>query len=621
MSDIIHLLPDAVANQIAAGEVIQRPASAVKELLENAIDSGADDIKLIIKNSGKTLIQVIDNGCGMSETDARMCFERHATSKIKNANDLFHIKTLGFRGEAMASMAAIAQIELKSKRVEDELGTLISIEGSEVKDQQPIATNNGTSIAIKNLFFNIPARRKFLKSNTTELRHIIEEFQRVALVNQGIKFSFINESRQLFVLNKANIKQRIVSLFGSSLNTKLIPVEQESQIAKITGFIGKPEFAKKTRGEQYFFVNGRFIKHPYLNHAVDGAFKELIPSDAFPTYFLYFDINPEEIDINIHPTKTEINFQNNQVVYAMLNSTIKQSLGKFSVTNTLDFESDPAFIFDNPKPGKEINPPSVKVDPEFNPFELKNQEKGGGRFHTSGQTKSGFSNHDWEKLYETRDITDKSNDLDITEIKSSSPQLDYAEKDQKSLEENFVFQLHNKFIISNVRSGLMVINQQRAHERILFEEFLANLEKGKGISQQQLFPETLQLNAADAEIIKELLPDLTALGFNLEDFGNHSFIINGKPADWGSTPGSELLEKILENYKNNLSDINIDKKVNLARSMAINVALKSGHKLKQDEINSLIDKLFACKIPDVSPDGKPIVRIITVEEIDNKFER
>jgi DNA mismatch repair protein MutL len=619
MSDIIHLLPDAVANQIAAGEVIQRPASAVKELLENAIDSGADEIKLFIKNAGKTLIQVIDNGCGMSETDARMCFERHATSKIKSAHDLFQIKTLGFRGEAMASMAAIAQVEMKTKRVEDELGTHLQIEGSEVIDQQPIATNNGTSIAIKNLFYNIPARRKFLKSNTTELRHIIEEFQRVALVNPGIKFIFTNESRQLFLLSKSNLKQRIVSIFGNNYNSRLIPVEQDSQIAKVSGFLGKPEFAKKTRGEQYFFVNGRFIKHPYLNHAVDSAFRELIPSDAFPTYFIYFDINPEEIDINIHPTKTEINFQNNQVIYATLNSTIKQSLGKFSINNTFDFDSDPGLIFNNPKPDQPIIPPSVAVNPDFNPFEQKQTKSGQGSYRSSISGRS-QANKDWEKLFDTKNIHFSKGDIEINNEQNNF-QTNNTELEESSGQENFLFQLHNKYIISNVRSGLMVIDQQLAHERILFENYLLKLDNGKGAAQQQLFPETWQLNAADVEIVRELLPDLIALGFDLEDFGDHSYIINGKPADLNAASGTDLLENILENYKKNLRDISLDKRVNLARSMAKQVAIKGGNILKKDEMEAMVNNLFACKMPEVSPSGKPIVSIITREEIERKFER
>lgn len=599
MPDIIHLLPDSVANQIAAGEVIQRPASAVKELLENSIDSGADEIKLVIRDAGKVLIQVIDNGCGMSETDARMCFERHATSKITSANDLFAIKTLGFRGEALASMSAIAQLEMKTKKVEEELGTCIIVEGSNVKSQELCACQDGTSISIKNLFYNVPARRKFLKSNTTELRHIIEEFQRVALVNPEIKFSFYNENRQLFLLIKSNLKQRIVALLGTSYNNRLVPVEQKSDIVNISGFIGKPEFARKTRGEQYFFVNGRFIKHPYLNHAVDNAFRELIPTDAYPTYFIYFSIDPKEIDINIHPTKTEINFQNNQVIYAMLSSAIKQSLGKFNIVPSLDFDSDPSVGINFTSKNTNAQPPSVKIDPSYNPFETK----------VTG----------WENLY-TRTTGKEIINKETLDIPASTLEVSGVKgEDDEAIENGVVFQLHNKYIVTNVRSGLLVIDQHRAHERILFEEFINTLEKGKGMSQQQLFPSTIQFSAGDTEILVSIMDDLKVLGFDIEEFGKNSFIVNGTPTDLNNTSAKDVLENIIENFKKNLQDINTDKKVNLARSMAVNMAIGYGKKLEQQELTSLIDRLFACKVPDVSPDGKLIVRILKIDELDQMF--
>ncbi len=599
MPDIIHLLPDSVANQIAAGEVIQRPASAVKELLENSIDSGADEIKLVIKDAGKVLIQVIDSGCGMSETDARMCFERHATSKINSADDLFAIKTLGFRGEALASMAAIAQLEMKTKKVEEELGTCIIVEGSNVKSQELCACQDGTSISIKNLFYNVPARRKFLKSNTTELRHIIEEFQRVSLVNPEIKFSFYNENRQLFLLIKSNLKQRIVALLGTSYNNRLVPVEQKSDIVNISGFIGKPEFARKTRGEQYFFVNGRFIKHPYLNHAVDNAFRELIPTDAYPTYFIYFSIDPKEIDINIHPTKTEINFQNNQVIYAMLSSAIKQSLGKFNIAPSLDFDSDPSVGISFTSKNTNAQPPSIKIDPSYNPFETK----------VTG----------WENLY-TRATGKEIINKETLDIPASTLEVSGEKgEDDEAIENGVVFQLHNKYIITNVRSGLLVIDQHRAHERILFEEFINTLEKGKGMSQQQLFPSTIQFSAGDTEILVSVMDELKILGFDIEEFGKNSFIVNGTPADLNNTSAKDVLENIIENFKKNLQDINTDKKVNLARSMAVNMAIGYGKKLEQQELTSLIDRLFACKVPNVSPDGKPIVRILSIYELDQMF--
>jgi len=612
MPDIIRLLPDSVANQIAAGEVIQRPASAVKELLENSIDSGADEIKLVIKDAGKQLIQVIDNGCGMSETDARMCFERHATSKITSADDLFAIKTLGFRGEALASMAAIAQLEMKTKKVEEELGTCIIVEGSNVKSQELCASQDGTSISIKNLFYNVPARRKFLKTNTTELRHIIEEFQRVALVNPEIKFLFYNENRQLFLLTKSNLKQRIVSLLGPAYNNRLVPVDQKSNIINISGFIGKPEFARKTRGEQYFFVNGRFIKHPYLNHAVDNAFRELIPNDAYPTYFIYFSIDPKEIDINIHPTKTEINFQNNQVIYAMLSSAIKQALGKFNIVQSIDFDSDPGTGINFTSKNSHAQPPSIKIDPTYNPFEA-NKDK--GSFQPPEKAKvSG-----WEKLYTDtpgKELLNKETlDIDAGIEKTKVDQSGFDE----AIENGIVFQLHNKYIVTNVRSGLLVIDQHRAHERILFEEFINILEKGKGMSQQQLFPSTIQFSAGDAEILLSIMNELKVLGFDIEEFGKNSFIVNGTPSDLNNSSAKDVLESIIENFKKNLQDINTDKKVNLARSMAVNMAIGYGKKLEQEELTSMIDRLFACKVPDVSPDGKPTVRILTIDELNQMF--
>ncbi len=614
MSDIIHLLPDSVANQIAAGEVIQRPASAVKELLENAVDAGADDIKLIIKDAGKTLIQVIDNGCGMSETDARMAFERHATSKINNAEDLFAIKTLGFRGEALASIAAIAQVELKTKRVEDEVGICIKIEGSEVKSQEPCSSTNGTSFSIKNLFYNIPARRKFLKSNNTELRHIIEEFQRVALVYPEIRFSFFNETRQLFQLEKSGLKQRIASLFGTAYNTKLVPVEQKTDLVNISGFIGKPEFAKKTRGEQYFFVNGRFIKHPYLNHAVNNAFKELIPSDAFPTYFIYFELNPDEIDINIHPTKTEVNFENNQVIYAMLSSAVKQALGKFNLTPSIDFDVERGIDITPLPRSTEIKQPTVNIDESYNPFEVEAKRENKPAFHPDKP-----DTRNWQKLYGEKDFT--QNRQENTNHPEENASFGFIpENKEPETESGTVFQLHNKYIVSSVKSGLLIIDQQRAHERILFERFLKKLDSRKGTSQQQLFPVTIQFSPSDAEILKEINDELKILGFDIEDFGENTFIVNGNPAEMNNRDIKGVLEGIIENFKKHLKDIAKDKKVNLARSMAVNLSIKQGRKLQAEEIKSLIDQLFACRMPEVSPDGKPTLRILTMDYLNEKFD-
>ncbi|MBN2174771.1 MAG: DNA mismatch repair endonuclease MutL [Bacteroidales bacterium] len=611
MPDVIHLLPDSVANQIAAGEVIQRPASAVKELLENAIDAGADEISLVIKDAGKTLIQVIDNGCGMSETDARMAFERHATSKIQEANDLFAIRTLGFRGEALASIAAIAQVELKSKRTEDELGTCINIAASQVKKQEPCAGQNGTSISIKNLFFNIPARRKFLKSNTTELRHIIDEFHRVTLVNPEIKFSFFNENRPLFTLGKANMKQRIVALMGQAYNSRLIPVSQDSDVINISGFIGKPEFARKTRGEQFFFVNGRFIKHPYLNHAVDNAYKELITGDSFPSYFIFFTIDPKEIDINIHPTKTEVNFQNNQVIYAILGSTIKQSLGKFSITPSIDFDSEPSIDFSKISLNKSASTPTIKINPDYNPFETKNNQK-------EFPKQKSKTTDNWEKLYPGIDLLPKSSEQDERTPAGNSISFMGVEPEDKKTSET-LYQLHNRFIIATVKSGLMVINKQRAYEKILYERFLTSLESGKSSSQQLLFPSTINFSQGDLEILHEIENELKMIGFDFETFGKNTIIINGAPSGVNNSEIGDVLESIIENTKRNLKEIKIDKKINLAKSMAAKLAPRYGKTLQESELRSLIDRLFACRAPEYTPDGKPVLRIITMDELEQKF--
>ena len=489
MSDIIKLLPDSVANKIAAGEVIQRPASAAKELLENSIDSGASEIKLIIKDAGKTLIQVVDNGSGMSETDARMSFERHATSKIQSANDLFAIRTMGFRGEALASIAAIAHVDIKTKLSNQELGSHICIEGSEVKSQDAVSCTDGTNISVKNLFFNVPARRNFLKSNNVETRHIIEEFNRVALVNPNIEFSFIHNERKVFKLPISNLKQRITGIMGSNYGQKLVPVEQKTDKINITGYIGKPEFAKKTRGEQYFFVNNRFIKHPYLNHAVDNAFQELLPSKAFPSYFIYFDVDPKQIDINIHPTKTEVNFLDNKLIYAILRSAVKQGLGKYNITPTIDFEVEQSFDAPNPPKGKPIINPFEKTESTFNPFETQQQKI---------QTKREVSNSEnWEKLFAGKNVQNeifespddaKSNNEHLNELRTSN--------NENGTEERKIFQIQNRYILTFIKSGILIIDQQNAHERILYERYKKMLENKKGNSQQELFPQNISLHLA-----------------------------------------------------------------------------------------------------------------------------
>ena len=612
MLDIIKLLPDAVANQIAAGEVVQRPASAVKELLENAIDAGADRIQLLVKDAGKALIQVLDNGCGMSPTDARMCFERHATSKIKDAADLFAIRTKGFRGEAMASIAAIAQVELKTRRVEDELGTLIEIEGSMVQKQEPIACAAGTSISIKNLFYNTPARRNFLKSNSVELRHIIDEFQRVALAHPDLFFSLHHDGNELFHLPASSLKQRIVHVFGAGYNQKLVPVTEETSIINIEGFVGKPEFAKKTRGEQFFFVNRRFIKDAYLNHAVASAFDEVLSRDSFPLYVLFIEIDPAQIDINVHPTKTEIKFQDERAMYAIIRSAVKRSLGRYNIAPTLDFDQETGFsqMITQQAP-EDIVAPSIRVNPNFNPF-ATSVESAPSRHHM-GQTREKIE-QDWSGIHEQLKTTPNTPNELYFGTALADPILQIGEKQ--------LVQLHQRFILSTIKSGFMLIDQQAAHERILYERFVQQLANKPGTSQQSLFPETVTLSAADAELVKELLPEIQALGFQIREFGKNAFVVEGVPADISSTASEvELLEQLLEGFKNNQAALKLNKRDQLARTLAKNSAIKSGTQLNIEEMTNLIDELFACEMPQIAISGKPIIVTFSLEELLQKFEK
>ncbi len=613
MSDIIQLLPDSVANQIAAGEVVQRPASAVKELLENAIDAGADKIQLIIKDAGKALIQVIDNGCGMTVTDARMCFERHATSKVRKAEDLFAIRTMGFRGEAMASIAAIAQVELKTKRHEDEIGTLIQIEGASFIKQEPVGTPNGSSISIKNLFYNTPARRNFLKSNPAEMRHIIDEFQRVAMAKPNIAFSLHHDGVEIYRLPASALKQRIIHLFGNNYNQRLIPVEEETTIINLKGYIGKPEFAKKTRGEQFFFVNDRFIKDAYLNHAVNKAYQELLPDDNFPLYVLFIDIDPAKIDVNVHPTKTEIKYLDEKSIYAIIHSAVKRSLGRFNITPTIDFNQETGFNqMISPMAPEDIVPPSIAFNPDFNPFsqnKVTTKELPFLRNHGN----AGTSSQNWGSLYEvTQNKPAQQAPLHET----------YPENQFEPLQKQFM-QVHNRYIVSQIKSGVMVIDQQAAHERILYERFLLHLEDRKGASQQSLFPQTVTLSPNDYELAKSLLEDIKSLGFEVREFGKNTLVIEGIPVDLGSANINEtqLFEHLIEGYKNSQQELKLDKRDSLARSMARNSAIKAGTALGQQEMNTLIEELFACKTPNFSISGKPVIQTITLSEIAQRFER
>lgn len=603
MADLIHLLPDSVANQIAAGEVIQRPASAVKEILENAIDSGADRIDLIIKDAGKTLIQISDNGCGMSEVDARMAFERHATSKIRTVEDLFRIRTMGFRGEALASIAAIAQVEMKTRRHEDELGTHIILEASEVKSQEYCHCPPGTTLMIKNLFFNVPARRKFLKSDPVELRNIIEEFQRIALAHPHVNLSLYNDRKLILQLKASNLRQRIVNIFGSSYDQKLIPVEQKLDTLTIRGFIGKPEFARKQRGEQYFFVNNRFVRHPYLSHAVESAYEELLPEKSYPSYFIFIDIDPSEIDVNIHPTKTEIKFEDEKLVYSILRSTVKASLGKFHVMPTIDFDVEPAFIFTTPPSSTIVKPPEVPFNPAYNPFETTEQRQ---------RQKNNREN--WEKLFIPPDKPGQG--FPTLTTKNELNSADDTTEDTLTSTGGFL-QLHRQFIVTQVKSGLLIIDQQRAHERILYERYLELLQHQTYLTQQVLFANTFALSPVDAELLNEILDHLNQLGFNIKPDTEKPFhfLAEGVPAGVQIGNISEMIENIVGAYKEGLISLESDKKTLLARSLAKNLSIKKGKILQEPEMRALTEELFACRMPELSPDGEPTLKILPIADL------
>lgn len=622
MPDIIRLLPDSVANQIAAGEVVQRPASAVKELLENAIDSGANFIELHVKDAGKTLIQVIDNGCGMSVTDARKSFERHATSKIKDANDLYAIYTFGFRGEALASIAAIAQVELKSRRIEDELGTSIQIEGTTIINQEACSCPAGTNIQVKNIYFNVPARRNFLKSDQVEFNHILEEFLRVAIIYPETGFFFTHNGKTIFRVEKANLKQRIVALFGSSFNQKLFPIEQKMDNLTIYGFVAKPEFARKTRGEQYFFVNRRFMKHPYLHHAIDGAFEQLVPEKSFPVYFINFDVDPASIDVNIHPTKTEIKFLDEKLIYAVLRSTIKQALGKNNLTPTLDFEVEQSFDQQALSPGYIPKQPTIRINPDYNPFRQTQETS----FRKSERPQG------WENFFEKPQPENRQESLDseisIPENKSFesffSEIPEQLNLDQElEIEESMnypVFQFQQKYIISSIKSGLLVIDQQRAYERILYEQLLQHLENQKNLIQQQLFPQTLVFSTSDSELILSLLDEIQKLGFDIREFGSNTFVVYGTPADLPESDIKLFMEETLENYRLNLPDLRQNSQINLALSMARNLSSRMNKRMMPEEMHSTIAQLFGCVMPEFTPAGKKIFIKFTLGELLEKFK-
>lgn len=602
MADIIQLLPDSVANQIAAGEVILRPASAVKELLENAIDAGATEINLILKDAGKTLIHIVDNGSGMSERDARMAFERHATSKIRQANDLFAIRTLGFRGEALASIAAIAQVEMRTRRHDDELGTLVEVEGSRVKNQSNCSCTAGTSIQVKNLFFNVPARRSFLKTDSAELKHVVDEFFRVALIYSDVRFSLHHNQKMMYQVLPGNRKQRIVSLFGSGYNEKLVSVEHVSEAISITGFIGKPEFARKSRGEQFFFVNGRYIRHPYLSHSIENAYRELIPVDSLPSYFIYIDTDPATIDINIHPTKTEVNFLDSKVIYAVLRSAVRQALGLGNLLDSINFDVERSFDPDMPKPGQPIRNPFDRPASDFNPFDQPKRGLSEGRPASSIKG--------WESLYDTRDLNIEQRPVENALFDDTELQ---GEKTQAEVRN--VFQFQNRFIVTSIKSGLVLIDQVRAYERIVYEQYLDRIRQSQQVVQQELFPCQVSFSLADAELLAEIIPELNILGFHLNKLGKNTFVVSGTPSGIQETDMQSLLENFLDYYKKNLLELNLDKSTNLARSMASGLSARSARKLFYEEMIHLIDELFSCQVPELTPDGKKVFTIIPADQV------
>lgn len=642
MSSVIRLLPDHVANQIAAGEVVQRPASVVKELLENAVDAGATAIKLVIKDAGKTLIQVIDDGKGMNEIDARMCFERHATSKISIAEDLFQLQTKGFRGEALASIAAIAHVELKSKEHTAELGTHVIIEGSKIVSQEITVAPSGTSFSVKNLFFNIPARRNFLKSDQVELRHVIDEFERVALAHNNIQFTFINNGAELFNLPASNFRQRIVNVFGGKTNEKLVPVQETTEIVEVHGFVAKPEFAKKSRGEQFFFVNDRFIKSGYLHHAVTAAFEGLLKDGTHPSYFLYLTLPPNSIDINIHPTKTEIKFDDEQALYAILRATIKHSLGQFNVSPVLDFQKDNDLDVPYSYEGTKSNEPTVEVDAFFNPFEsMKSGNSLAGQMgsgfnpfesvkpKTSGssfQSNASFQDRKhksggWETLYEgisdAKEIILTSANHQFDEEVITGSLFDDDTSQPTNHQQSYQFQ--KKYIISPIKSGMIIIDQRRAHQRILYEHYMRSFTVKQNSSQQLLFPLSLYYSVYEMELLKNLQNELVQMGFLFDEISNEKIVILGIPVSITESEVSIVLEDLLNDLQDDSpTDVDVlhDR---IAKSLAQSLAVKTGTYLSDKEQENIVNSLFGCEDPQTSPFGKTTFITMKVEDIDKKF--
>lgn len=624
MSSIIQLLPDHVANQIAAGEVVQRPASVVKELVENAVDAGATEIKLIVKDAGKTLIQVIDNGKGMSETDARLCFERHATSKIRQAEDLFSLHTKGFRGEALASIAAIAHVELKTKQDQEELGTQLTIEGGKFVAQDVAVLPKGTSFSVKNLFFNIPARRNFLKSDTVEFRHIVDDFERVALAHPNIHFVLTHNGSEMYNLPISNARQRIVNVFGGKTNEKLVPVTESTEIVVIQGFVGKPEFAKKNRGEQFFFVNNRFIKSPYLHHAIMAAYEGLLKDGSQPSYFLFLDVPPHTIDINIHPTKTEIKFDDDQSMYAIIRSSVKHSLGQFNVAPVLDFERDATLDIPYDYKDKESETPLIQVDANFNPFAeekpMRSFSSSSGGSHSFGSNyKKEQSQPSWESLYVG--LTEATDEIDVKEIQFESEEVTGSlfEESEVETSTNKTYQLQKKYIVSPIKSGMLIISQKRAHQRILYEQFLTNITVHHAASQQLLFPLELHFSPSEMVLLKELRASLENTGFVFSTMTAEIVMISGLPTNVTESEVRTLLEELIHDLQGELPESSFSQSDRIAKSMARSLSVKTGTYLTEKELENMVNALFACKEPNVSPFNKPTFITLGVEDLDKRF--
>jgi DNA mismatch repair protein MutL len=605
MADIIQLLPDSVANQIAAGEVIQRPASVVKELVENAVDAGADEISVVVKDAGRTLIQVIDNGIGMSDTDARLSFERHATSKIRSARDLFEIRTKGFRGEALASVAAIAQVILRTRQHDDEIGTEIAINGSEVEYQQAMSGASGSNFMVKNLFYNVPARRKFLKSNTTELKHIINEFQHIVMAHPEIAFNLTHNDADIFRLPKTNLRQRIIHVFGKGISANLNNLQSDTNLVKISGFIGKPEFARKTSGEQMFFVNRRYMRHPYFHKAVMKAYEKLLPAETYPGYFIYFDADPGTIDVNIHPTKTEIKFENEQAIFQIIQAAVREALGKSSVVPSIDFDTEGVIEIPVLRKDTPITQPQIPVDDSFNPFEKTTVQYRGYETRRKAPPPE-----KWQSLYP------EFEGEGIFQPTETGPLFKEEETEANILKPEYI-QVHNKFILTSVKSGLMLIDLRRAYERILYEQFIRSLAHNQGIAQRELFPVKMDLDTAHYLIIQDIKEDLAMLGIDIGDLGHNTVVVNSCPAGIDVPDLGELIESLLEEYKETGQKVGSSVSKAVAASLARVASKGINRYLHAQEIAQLVDELFACENPGYCPNGKKIISILKLDELDS----